>query len=77
MALTLDQLRQEVLALAPEQRKELLSSLSHELGNEPPSLHPAWAAELDRRSEELRSGKVKGIPAEEIFREIDELVERP
>jgi len=30
----------------------------------------AWADEADRRFEELRSGRVKGIPAEEVFARI-------
>jgi hypothetical protein len=27
----------------------------------------AWAETAERRAEELRSGKVKGIPADEVF----------
>jgi putative addiction module component (TIGR02574 family) len=30
----------------------------------------AWAAEGDRRYDELRSGAVKGIPADEVFANI-------
>jgi putative addiction module component (TIGR02574 family) len=31
-----------------------------------------WEAELLRRDRELSSGKVQGIPAEEVFRELRE-----
>jgi len=27
----------------------------------------AWAAEIDRRVEEMESGKVQGIPGEQVF----------
>ncbi len=33
----------------------------------------AWAAEIHRRVEELRSGKVKPIPGEKVFEELETL----
>lgn len=35
----------------------------------------AWAAVINRRVEELRSGKVKGVPAERMFPELNEPAE--
>ncbi len=32
----------------------------------------AWAEEINRRVEEMESGKVKGVPAEEVFRKLRE-----
>ena len=34
---------------------------------------PEFMAELDRRAEELRSGKVKGIPGDEFLKELREM----
>ena len=37
-----------------------------------PSRMAAWKAEIHRRIEEIKSGKVEGIPAEEVFRRMRE-----
>lgn len=34
----------------------------------------AWAAEIYRRVEDLRSGKVKPIPGEQVFDELEDLL---
>lgn len=34
----------------------------------------AWAAEIHRRVEELRSGKVRAIPGEQVFDELEDLL---
>ena len=44
--------------------QELIASLETEIE---PNVEALWLAEAERRLEELRSGKVKGIPAEEAF----------
>ena len=43
------------------------------------SLHPSqkeidelWAKEVEKRVEEIKTGKVKTIPGEEVFKEIQE-----
>lgn len=36
-----------------------------------PGYEQAWDEELIRRSEEIHSGKVVGIPAEQVFAEIE------
>ena len=35
-----------------------------------------WFAEAERRLDELRSGKVQGIPAEDVFRKAREALRR-
>ena len=37
-------------------------------------LEQEWAAEARRRRDEVRSGRVKPIPAEELYRRIDRLL---
>jgi len=62
MSLTL--LKQEALKLPKAQRLKLASALLESVPTELTSdERPLTIAELDRRSNELKSGKVKGIPA--------------
>jgi len=42
--------------------------------DEDAEIEQAWSAEIARRVEELRTGAVKSIPAEEVFGEIDGLL---
>ena len=34
-------------------------------------MSPEWVAEINRRIDDLESGRVKGIPAEEVYAEIE------
>jgi len=58
MSLTL--LKQEALKLPKAQRLKLASAL---LDSVPTAEEPLTLEELDRRADELKSGKVKGIPS--------------
>ena len=53
------------------ERERLLAELIRDLqpGNtaSPEEIEAAWDAEIARRLEEIDSGKVTGIPAEEVF----------
>ncbi len=55
------------LKLKPEQRLALVDQILQSL--DPPDLEidRIWIEESDRRLAAYRAGKVKGIPAEEIF----------
>ena len=63
---------EEIVASAmelPEQERvrlarELIASLDEEID---PDVEGLWLAEAERRLEELRSGKTRGMPAEEAF----------
>ncbi len=44
--------------------QELIASLDEVIE---PDVEALWLAEAERRLEELRSGKTKGVPAEEAF----------
>lgn len=62
--------RDQILAAARELPAEDQLSLAHELLEEreaDPEIEAAWAAEAIRRRDEVRSGKVKGVPAEAVF----------
>jgi putative addiction module component (TIGR02574 family) len=69
----LDQLKSELQQLDGAVRAELAEFLIHSLGApEDTRTDEEFEAELDRRVEEMRSGKVPGIPAHEVIAEIRE-----
>ena len=53
--------------------QRLVSSLDDQVETDVEAL---WAAEAERRLEELRTGRVKGINAAEAFRKAHEALER-
>lgn len=70
MNTTLKQIVQEALQLTPAQRAELADFLVESLNSaQPDELQRLWAAEANKRLEEIRSGKVKAIPGEEVLAE--------
>ena len=59
------ELKTKAMRLRPSQRAKLVSALIETLDKyEEP---PITVAELDRRSDDLRSGRVKGVPADEML----------
>lgn len=64
-----NEVRSAAMSMSAEDRarlaEELLASLD---GPERNEIDAAWAEEIERRIDEMESGKVKGIPAEEVFR---------
>ena len=65
----LEALYQAALALPEGQRAELADRLLGTLPPDIPSqLHPAWRAELKRRSAQVDSGEVTSVPWDEVRR---------
>ncbi len=63
-------LLERVLALPVEERAEVAASVLRSLdeGNEDPeAVERAWRDEIGRRVREIREGKVKPIPSDEVF----------
>ncbi|MDO8351762.1 MAG: addiction module protein [Gallionella sp.] len=62
---------QEIAALAlkldPADRFELVDQILHSLDRPDPKIGRIWQEEAARRLAAYRTGKVQGIPAEEIF----------
>ena len=58
----------KALALSSHERGMLIGRLVESLDDGPPDegVEEAWAAEIKRRVDEIRSGKVKLIPGEEM-----------
>ncbi len=72
MPATLERIADEALSLPAQSRaflaEKLLESLDHE-DDLPAS--DAWIAEVRKRCQEIDDGVVRGIPAEEVFAELD------
>ena len=64
MSALLDRLREESKQLSPDERIALGEELLHA---EDPDADKAWEEEILRRVEEIKSGKVKMIPLEEVM----------
>jgi putative addiction module component (TIGR02574 family) len=72
--MSIEQLEAEVLKLPANERarlaEKLLESLDEEWAEDP--IGRAWLEEAQRRYEELRTGSVRGVPAEEALRKARE-----
>jgi putative addiction module component (TIGR02574 family) len=68
MALTLEQLKDAASDLPLPERAELAQFLVRSLDESPPAdVRAEWLALAERRIAELESGKVTGIPAEQVL----------
>ena len=73
MAQSLKELTEEALRLPADERVVLAESLLLTIDEEHDRLvDEAIVKELERRLQDFREGKVKGIPAKEAFRQIRE-----
>jgi putative addiction module component (TIGR02574 family) len=79
MTLDLEQITQSALSLPLNARAALAERLLQSLDDEEFSdIDEAWIKEAEKRYQELRQGKVSGIPAAEVFSQIrDELRCKP
>jgi putative addiction module component (TIGR02574 family) len=77
MSSNLDQLTADAMKLPLRDRAQLaqrlVSTLDEQIATD---TEESWFAEAERRLEELRSGKVQGIPAEDVFRNAREALKR-
>jgi putative addiction module component (TIGR02574 family) len=65
-------LAESVVLLPPKDRTYLAEQLLASL--EEADLERQWMATARRRVEEVRSGRVKPVPAEEVYRRIDRIL---
>jgi putative addiction module component (TIGR02574 family) len=71
--LTLEQIVEETRHWPPEKVGELVGRLTEDLHGSDPETEAAWKAEIDRRIEEIQTGKVQGIPIEESLARVRKL----
>ncbi len=62
-----ERVKGEALQLADDERAELAYCLLQSLDE---SVRSAWEDELDQRWQEMESGVVPGVPAEQVFAEM-------
>jgi putative addiction module component (TIGR02574 family) len=68
MSINLEEIINAVMELSLEERAQLAGTLLSSLDEASESeVERLWLEEAERRLQEYREGKVKGIPAEEVF----------
>ena len=73
--MTLQQIVSEARQLPAEQMNELMDQLLAECFARPdPEIDESWRVETRRRVAEIHSGKVVGIPGEEVMSEVRKIV---
>ena len=76
MPITLDEIVEETKHWPPERVGELVDRLTEDLHAGAPEIKVAWKTEVDRRVAEIESGKVQGVPAEEVSARIHNILKR-
>ena len=63
---------EKALALSTQDRGLIMDRLIESLDNEPAKegVEEAWSEEIERRVEEIQSGRVEMIPGEEVHRRL-------
>jgi hypothetical protein len=70
--MSVDELALELLSLPAKSRAALAHRLIESLeDDDAPDVRDQWVEVAQRRSRELREGKVEGIPAEDVFSELE------
>jgi len=60
----------EAISLPVEIRTELIDKLLQSLNPSRKDIDELWAKEVEKRVEEIRTGEVKTVPGEEVFKKI-------
>lgn len=77
MSTTLEQIVHDVMQLSPAQRAEFADLLAERLEATPPDeVQKLWVDEAKERLAEVRTGKVKAIPGEDVLAEARRLTKR-
>jgi putative addiction module component (TIGR02574 family) len=68
------ELLEKALTLSTEERGELAARLIDSLDDGPAEegVEEAWQEEINRRMDDIRTGRVKTIPGEQVLRELAE-----
>ena len=78
MGAILKDIEEQALQLTPKERGELahrlIVSLDGEPEDSPEAIAKAWDEEIARRVADMEAGRTEWIPAEEVFKEIDQII---
>jgi len=58
---------EQLESMPVEERVRVVDVLLRTLNQPDPQIDAAWTTEAQRRLDELRSGAIRGIPADEVF----------
>jgi putative addiction module component (TIGR02574 family) len=61
----------EAISLPVEVRTQLVDKLLQSLNPTQTEIDQLWAKEAEKRVDEIRTGRVKPIPGEQVFKKID------
>lgn len=64
-------LADQLLALPPRDRARMAQLLLASLDGADSDVEAAWEKEVASRASEMDSGRVRGIPAQEVFAEVE------
>lgn len=67
MVLNTREIIEQIESLPVEDRARIIDSLLRTMNQINPEVDAAWAKEAQRRLEDLRSGRVQGISAQDVF----------
>ena len=79
MPKTLAEITRDAAHLTPQDRLKLariMLDTSEDGIEDSAEIDQAWNDEIERRIEEMRSGKVKGVPLEDVKRRIESKLQR-
>jgi putative addiction module component (TIGR02574 family) len=77
MSRPVEKIEKEIRSLSAADKAELLRSLIAELdAPADPDVEQAWLIEAQRRNRELVEGKVKGVPGEQVFKNLNSRLRR-
>jgi putative addiction module component (TIGR02574 family) len=76
MPITLDEIVEETRHWPPERVGELVGRQTEDLHPRDPEIEATWKTEIDRRIEEIQSGKVKGVPLEKSLAHARKILKR-
>ncbi len=60
----------EAISLPVEERAIIVDSILRSLNSPEEDLDSQWVAEAERRLEEVRAGRVKAIPGDQVFAKV-------
>ena len=64
-----EEIIEQAIKLKPSERFDLVEQILHSLDHPNPEIDRIWQEEAEKRLAAYRAGKIKGIPAEDIFGE--------
>lgn len=78
MGAILKEIEEQAMQLPPKERSELahrlIVSLEGKPEDTPEAIAKAWDEEIARRVADMEAGRTEWIPAEEVFKEIDQII---